>query len=383
MDLAHERDFTVSIGWGQPSQYIRLGGITDQIPFLDAALPAASTANGVVQVVVLNELTVPSDTGDNDITVNVFVSTGDDIQYYSPSSDISSLSPLQPQSSEYEPQSDESENPNESAPVEASAIQGILSRSKTTDAVIFGGERLMHLRTLLKRFDYYTTLVPPDATLASGSLMFFRLQDFPSYRGITPTGLHQTDEATPRACNYVNNTLLAFYAAAFAAYRGALRRTYVLHCGNDINGLVRIARNGQSSTEIRCSADTRPSPRRLYEQMKYDPTIMSGGTFVTTNVNNVITFETPYYKDSRFSPIRQLDRSDNWGIASTHDLLVSLLGPFTSDLTQVSLDTYISIGEDFSYFFFLGLPPLFESRVSDMPIPPGANVNFYNPSYIV
>lgn len=87
VDLANETDFTISISNGQDVTLL-----THHLPGVDAVTQMYSTSrylskeegNGVVAVSILNELTTPNSTTNNDVTINVFVSMGDDFEVYVP-----------------------------------------------------------------------------------------------------------------------------------------------------------------------------------------------------------------------------------------------------------------------------------------------------------
>lgn len=91
VDLAKEKDFTIDIGWGQERSMIEHRDPTvDDIPYKATALGAdpGLKANGIISVYVVNELTTPNVTPDNDVEVNVFVSMGEDFEVFNPSSEI-------------------------------------------------------------------------------------------------------------------------------------------------------------------------------------------------------------------------------------------------------------------------------------------------------
>lgn len=89
VDLAEEKDFTVKVGWGNQLGYCAhdTPGVSSP-PYstsLIGAIPGAN-ANGILSVYVVNELTIPNSTIDNDISVNVFTNMCDDFEVANPSS---------------------------------------------------------------------------------------------------------------------------------------------------------------------------------------------------------------------------------------------------------------------------------------------------------
>lgn len=86
VDIAADKDFTVNVGWGQQTSYLKVGdsqmfpsfdltGITSKNPF----------ANGTLSVFVVNELTSPGASSEP-IEINVFTSMTDDFEVACPTS---------------------------------------------------------------------------------------------------------------------------------------------------------------------------------------------------------------------------------------------------------------------------------------------------------
>jgi len=101
IDLAKEKDFTLEVGWGNERSMVkhRTPGVSAPIYATSAiGTDPGQLANGVVSVYVVNDLTTPNSTANNDVQVNVFVSAGDNFEVFDPSSEnIQDLVWFQPQ----------------------------------------------------------------------------------------------------------------------------------------------------------------------------------------------------------------------------------------------------------------------------------------------
>jgi hypothetical protein len=94
VDIAKEQDFTLDIGIGQ-----EVNLLTHHNPGADNVTEVYSTTkytsndvgNGVLSVYVVNELTTPNSTVNNDIEINMFISAGDDFEVFVPSNEYQSL----------------------------------------------------------------------------------------------------------------------------------------------------------------------------------------------------------------------------------------------------------------------------------------------------
>jgi hypothetical protein len=89
VDLAKERDFTLEVGWGHEKSMIGHRALSDGIFWGTSPLGAdpLDLANGIISVYVVNDLTTPNSTANNDVAVNVYVSAGDNFEVFDPDSE--------------------------------------------------------------------------------------------------------------------------------------------------------------------------------------------------------------------------------------------------------------------------------------------------------
>lgn len=94
-DIASEKDFTVSIGWASPYGWLltdKPNTATVQWQTSSYGTAFSRTANGVISVYVVNELTAPGISTlpdvDNNVKVAVFTSCGRDLEFAAPSNSI-------------------------------------------------------------------------------------------------------------------------------------------------------------------------------------------------------------------------------------------------------------------------------------------------------
>jgi putative salt-induced outer membrane protein YdiY len=90
IDISEERDFTIDVGWGVHNNYCETQHpATYAQPFVVGNTLMPNTvwegiSNGFLTVTVLNDLTVPNSEVNNDIAINVYISTGEDIEFQGP-----------------------------------------------------------------------------------------------------------------------------------------------------------------------------------------------------------------------------------------------------------------------------------------------------------
>jgi hypothetical protein len=73
--------------------------------------------------------------------------------------------------------------------------------------------------------------------------------------------------------------------------------------------------------------------------------------------NPVLEVEFPYINDIRFVPAKLANKTSVTGVDDSWHTFESTVS--TSDLTQVVFEDQVSVGEDFTLFFFTGAPILY------------------------
>lgn len=272
VDIAEKNDFTVSITNGQ-----NVTLIDHHRPGADSATQLHSSTrftnreegNGVLQVSVLNELTVPNSVATNDIQVNVFVSMGDDFEVFVPD-DFFQYFVLRPQSGDLsadeclrqeclscshfgsldssfyfrdcyrdrvqnlcsfpkrcttvilDSQSGDlaiDKTPLDSEPVhdESSPLNGVEGISDKTN-LVYTGESVKSLRTMLKRYNLHRGFSPLNTF---HNVISMRQNSYPYLRGNVNGSVNTAFGAVPY--NFCNTVLLHWVTMAFAGWRGGIR----------------------------------------------------------------------------------------------------------------------------------------------------------------
>jgi len=130
VDISDKTDFTIEVGNGQPTTLL-----THHLPGTESVTQMYSTSrylsqeqgNGVLGVYVVNELTTPNSTVNNDIQVNVYVSMGDDFEVFVPDDHFQYFvfkpqSGFEPQSGEVTPESQNTSEPSAPQQEESSSV---------------------------------------------------------------------------------------------------------------------------------------------------------------------------------------------------------------------------------------------------------------------
>lgn len=370
VDLAKERDFTIDIGWGQPYSMVgHRNPLVDSVPFRTTPLGAdpEDKGNGIISVYVVNELTSPNSTPDNDVSINVFVSMGDDFEVFNPDSEILQDTVFfDPQVGEvFSPQMGEANVPdadmttseNEPMKTDSSDQKGATLSDNDNTVHVYYGDPIVSFRQCLKRYNYSKTFFPST----TGAQYFSWIaSNMPLYRGYAPDAYSFSNQPVyPTPYNYSVSTLLNWLTPAFTARRGALRWKY-MRTGGTTDDLMYLTRTGEpgvvsqyltdTMSGMDASEDTRMREATQAMQHTWD------GSHATHGSNNpVIEAEIPWYTNLRFAPAKDSSPnspslpfySDTHTISGTWDVQTS---------NTPALHAFVSTGEDFSLYFFTGCP---------------------------
>ena len=379
IDLAKERDFTVEIGWGQELSFLdHRNIISDLVPYDDVRLIATpgDKGNGIVSVYVVNELTVPNSVADNDVSVNVFVSAGDDFEVVEP--DPATIEDTEwfggPPAEVFDPQMAENQPDadltiDESAPMKLEASEQMAPTLSDSDHTlcVYYGDPVASFRQCLKRYNYHSAISPT----ASGKILLkVKNSDFPYYRGFAPEAVHATGvSAAPY--NYSKMTLQNYLTPAFTCRRGGQRWKYFRSGGQVIrDSFMMVSRNPNDSAYEQNQVDLitltgATNSARVRQAAVQIPHTWSGASVTSTLQNPVVEAELPFYTNVRFYPAKQANvTGPSAGFKAFHDLSTT----WQVDPTDSALiHCFTSVGEDFNLAFFTGAPVLYRLQQNQDP----------------
>lgn len=379
VDLAEEDDFEIEVGWGQSTPWKQCRAMRDTgVDYSDTVrqLKPVSFGNGVLELNVLNQLVSPS--VDSTISINVFVSCGEDMRFAAPSNKFYQGLHIFPDAAPVlQSQSGMEANVAQTVtdkPVGADPIQMISSRGDCTDntPLVFYGDPVTSLRELMKRYVFEKQqfpIIPGKGILRTQTLLN---KNLPYFSGWDPDGIDVStvDGVTP--LNAVQTGAIGWFAPCYAAYRGALRKKYFL--GGTIEGtnpgvVRRDFQNGgngaysYSSSDI-ALVDVAELGRRLSTSSFQRS--MQGASVTNAGINNTVEVELPYYQDQRLSSTRIVGAQSLQ--SNSHALITTSFTPNASNSSTTTQYTtsqsWGAVGEDFTFFFWTGAPILYSYTIS-------------------
>jgi len=258
VDISETKDFTIAVGWGQPTSYLRYiapfstqgatGTGNQYFNFISGPdsgpiqFPAGFT-NGVLSCYLVNELTTPAEASvPQYVQVAVFSSMLNDARFANPITDtIQGLETFYDHSaaardSHYEVVhhsatmgADDPQDAVEPISQDIDHMFGTWGSESDNTTDVFFGEDIVSVRQLLKRFVYHSTFgshVNPDSSSDPKVLAYtwLKLPAFPFFRGPYADSLQQASvSGSTVPYSFCTVTFLNHFAPCFVAWRGSLR----------------------------------------------------------------------------------------------------------------------------------------------------------------
>jgi hypothetical protein len=399
-DIAESKDFTVDIGWGQDVPYREsLGWYSGNEYGLVPLTTNIRQGNGVLSVHVLNKLSVPS-ASRSSVQINVFISALDDFEVAAPDDKISYLKfrpsvPVPepdaqggysnfmnklrqkgmsvPESGTVPEDVDAADVPVVDPPPIDTMADSNLDVPNTTK--VFMGEVIGSFRTMLRRA--YRSEIRLVAEADSTAAYKISRSSFPTYGGFVthetiPNGSMVTSFADGRFYNASLTTMLNYLGRSFLGWRGSTRWTIDTSTVNlssyDGNGdsdlwnsiTYTLARrnsyfNGQAFVDT--SGPLVSNIPQLFNGI--DRGMDCNGAYLgNTAVNPIQTIEVPYLQNDRFKYTFLDDKYEDEVEGPGWECSLMIPRSLTAKDTSY-LKFYVSAGEDFNFFFFNGMPPVY------------------------
>jgi hypothetical protein len=396
IDISDNSDFEFAVGWGQADPYrehFQLGtaGQTQMwnTTPLTLTTPGSKIGNGTLSMYVVNELTVPNSTINNDIEVNVFVSAGDNFELAVPDSTVMERlryrnidNTTAPASREaIEPHAGESEEVNqESRPANVNTLgAAALSVPKMDETnLVYFGESIHSFRQLIKRYCRHGILsgsVHMPGELVRLVSQRYSLPYQPGYcfpGAFSGDGVVYSVNGGSSKYAYGHTTLLNYLVPAYGGWRGGVRwmvdATRFDNYSGELSNIT-VTRNTDAdgcfdywNTMTNASHTTAGQAAFMNDRLLYSKTF-DGQLYQSSAVNPLVMFEVPYYKNLRFTPAKRHDvpsAPDSMQPGWYYEATMSSSARAGSEFAP----TFCAAAEDFNTFFFLGAPIMYYEPIA-------------------
>lgn len=428
IDIAEERDFTVTCGWvnPQPACFTTPTSTFSNVP----SVTAGSYTNGTLSTYVLNEFVGPAATT-NPIYILVYVScpglklwnpTDELLDFFSvyppagptvatnipsleavsaaypnklpgaspmaPAPSIGGIFPpipplpslgvlmaveeeeeedeidLAPQSGIV--QSDENTAADPSIPEHPESNVLIAQPTNDTDVGIFlAGENVVSLRQLMKRYSFHDIL--GNGIIGGYTMYIHRALRIPRWYGYAPNGIDRIGAVPANRCR---NTIWNYVNCCYAGYRGAMRWKFIPALGwkvDDSNKMAWVRRvpAGVPATTITAVLNIPTAVSTPATPTRAQELFRFFNRYMPHGASGVHMTTTDQ------NPTLEIELPAYLGgryYAVTRQNSASFDGYEFGYITPSShtfYQTQVAVGEDFNCFFFLGAPPLWSYALPD------------------
>ena len=368
IDIAEERDFTVKVGWGSSTP-----ALLNRVPFATEypstytlgalTVPNLNSDNGVLTVYVLNDLVT---SGDNTAPVRLLVSTrSTDLEVWNPesvrikSSTYNAQFPVAASVSEDKtplvPQAGTIEVPISDSAETADAVNPVGGNEKLDVFSIIAGESIDSFRTCMKRYTLLRRIVWDDDVLPGViQSMITSTTPYPEIRR----------PAIPAFWSDFPTTMYGYVHYAYYGFRGSTRYRYVPRIAGSEAPLdlfissASVSRDDAVGNTAPFTSDAIYQAAGTMDAVAFDTDESWSGTIVTNKVaGDVLECEVPFYGFFRFA-IAGAGLSRGLG----HSLQAFAINTGDAEVPVLQVwDQFISTGEDYNLFFFLGVPAMWRT----------------------
>jgi hypothetical protein len=396
IDIAETDDFEIVVGWGQSVPWLSCGQpYSSGSNFSDVSrlLNNQGQENGILELTVLNDLVCPSI--DSPISINVFVSACDDFKLAAPRNSVFNSFHLWPeppvtQSSKTiieeleeaeEILESQSSTPNvetgdttvSDKPTAPNELMTIAKKSDQEDAtyLVYYGDPPCSIRELCKRYSFTRFWYPTTASANALRINGLRNKNMPYHTGYDPNGIDVAQDAvTPLTVG--PTAYSSWFTPAYAGVRGAFRKKYYFSAplSRQTPIVSRDRFQGTGNGTFFNSEILLASGRSVIQKYLTSRWSVAGGNgTAATNlgVNNTIEVELPYYLPKRFSAARTISAQgldcNSHRVATTD---VNAPDFFANPQSySTAYQQHDAVGEDFSLFFFTGVPIYYEYTMNE------------------
>jgi hypothetical protein len=315
--------------------------------------PTPEFFNGALSVQVVNELTVPMSTIDNDISINVFVSADDDYEVAVPDARVlDTYSYLRPpdviRAVEVEAQSGDA-NEQSSKPIldDTGKLMGSNCWGSSEIYHVMFGDPIASVRQILKRFTLHSILVPIRQVDA---LHVMTRTDFPYYRGKDLGGPHNNGNDA-----YAAQTFLNWFTPAYTCRRGGIRWKYHIQNNDHAVQGISVQRSEYQAFATRTVAmgGTEDATAKAVDTAM---NLRAGGA-INPLQQPIAEVELPFYANRRFWAAKSKKFTHDVLESDCHDIEVLTRSPTGGNASFIQ--AYVAAADDYSLAFFVGAPIMY------------------------
>jgi len=355
IDLASQRDFEFEVSWNASKGWLLTGLDWYQLPrsvtLYNGVAFNPSQHNGTLTLSIVNALTAPNPLIVQPVYINMYCKAGDDFEVAEPSQmGINSLCYV-PQSG-YVLQSGLEEEASVGTMQLSYSIPAVGHKVGNLDPSThsYMGESVVSLRSVLKRYVFHSAFGVLDSPTGD---YWWQEYNFPYHAGVGGETRHSGIAGVANVCNV---TPLNWITPCYVGWRGGLRSKFVSRDNGNI-----FVRRGNLRTDITPKVvNITTSTDDTGNMSRMQRILGSGfsGCHTVSPTDGALEVEFPFYTNQRFAHARRFidSKPDDFRIHSAAH--VGAFFTTNPSHTNRGILRFVSVGEDFNVFFFLGQPLL-------------------------
>merc|ERR1739838_709436 len=250
-------------------------------------------------------------------------------------------------------------------PTASGELVSIASKSDPDDPtyLVYYGDPPTSIRELCKRYCYTRTWVPERAVEESAQINTLSNKAMPYYTGYDPFGVDVPTFGSPVTVG--PTAFSSWFTPMYAGQRGAFRKKYLFSGTSNQSPVVSRDRYVLSAGIFTSTSQLLSQSSALISKWlscNFAPISGGGATSTNLDINNSIEVEFPFYWARRFSAARTINapalQCNNHRVSTT-SFNPNVPGPPREDF-DVVYQQYDAVGEDWSLFFFTGVPIMYQ-----------------------
>lgn len=351
VDITETTNVSIRVPYTQRAAYLKTPSLISQDMYQVASLAVDSsdTINGIFTVRVLNMQSSPVLT--SDINVLVSVRGAENLEFAAPKEIDETIQFYTVQGS-----------------IEDVEEVDFGGRSTTDDHInlIYMGEKVTNLRSLLMRCNYSRSLVEVAPTSQS-EYHIMEMARRPLFKGYDPNGIDLANPITGagnKAYNFVNTTPYHLISQCFLGERGSF--TWKVNYDGYLPACISVTRPKSlllaskynfSSTNL-----TSLSINKQKALFMADEVSTSGALVINQRTQTGISFNVPQYSNQSFYDTSPAYRTLGLSNVTSNDSLKVTFVAKESTHSEVDYEhwhTYFQVGPDYSPVFFLNVPTMY------------------------
>jgi hypothetical protein len=257
-------------------------------------------------------------------------------------------------------------------------INGSCAMPDPRSNLVYFGEQVVSIRSLMKRYNFHRPLTNQGLSADVLYSLAYNIFNFPvgpgpAYGSSTVSGSDTISGLF--TYNVVAMTHIRFFCQSYIGWRGALRYKMINIKGQGDSGLLKVTRSSRPITAessaaliLKDTGTSRVSLNQGYISSNANSNCLEGQNVNSALVNPSLEYELPMYHTFRYvetnEPPNLVGAQDKYqGNYNGGGHYVAMLARNTDTKSFPILEMYCSIGEDFSFFFFIGASPIMTSDV--------------------